>query len=169
MRTDRGLMDRASNDDLVQWWSVVLGTACHSGGWSEVEEGVESRAAVTKQFEPATVPGLGFEWLFLRSLKSKWQGRWWCFPLLALWLKLSRGYKMNQYLRCSWLPTVGLSHRFLHTLWQPVQGSGRGDGCSGLYWGGEADLIVLCHLVPQSHPSHTILCANPELAHRGRG
>lgn len=163
------------------WWTEPATMTWFSGGqWflalpATLGLGVRckrewnARAGVTKQFEPATVPGLGFEWLVLRSLKSKWQGRWWCFPLLALWLKLSRGYKMNQYLRCSWLPTVGLSHRFLHTLWQPVQGSGRGDGCSGLHWEGGADLIVLCHLVPQSHPSHTVLCANPELAHHGRG
>jgi len=35
--------------------------------------------------------------------------------------------------------------------------------------GEEADLIVLCHLVPQPHPGHIILCASPELAHHGRG
>lgn len=113
---------------------------------------------------PATVPGLVFGWLFLHSLKSKSQGRWWCFLLLALWLKLSRGYEMNQYLRCSWLPTVGLSHGFLHTLWQPVRGS---DERFAL--GREAGLTVLCHLLPQSHPSNTILCVSPELAHHGRG
>lgn len=41
MRTNRRLMDRASYDDLVQSKLVLLGTTCHSGGWTEVEEGVE--------------------------------------------------------------------------------------------------------------------------------
>ncbi|RLW13230.1 hypothetical protein DV515_00000430 [Chloebia gouldiae] len=37
MRTNRRLMDRAIYDDLVQSKLVLLGTTCHSGGWTEVD------------------------------------------------------------------------------------------------------------------------------------
>lgn len=145
---------------MVTWlsqgqWCLALPAALGVGvrwkrEWS-------TRAGVMEQFEPATVFGLVFGWLFLCRLKSKWQGRWWLFLLLALRLKLSRGYKMNQYLRCSWLPTVGLSHGFLHTLWQPVQGSGRGDGCSGLHLGSSSShSAVLPGAMATSQSQHPV-------------
>lgn len=70
--------------------------------------------------------------------------------------------------RCSWLPAVGLFHGFLHTL---VTTPRAWEGCLVLGFAlvREADLTVLCHLVPWPSPSHTILCASPELVCHGRG